>query len=576
MDVAELFSYYFSDLTNKFDFLPHLLCLNYLDKLFTSSISFLNSTGNTPLFTFQPIAVEEVERAFLDLDASSAAGVSNIDSCILVACIDELKIPITDLFNLCLTTGEIPNEWKVAYVTPIYKGSGSMADLNNYRPISILPPIAKIFERLMSVRIREFFESNKLLTSNQYSFREGLSCELSLNTMIDGWKQSLDNRKFVISLFLDLSKAFDTIDHSLLLQKLKYYRFNNQALLLIKNYLSNRYIITKINGSFSNPIEVKVGVPQGSVLGPLLFIIFMNDICHLPIKTDINLFADDLTVTSVGSTVSIALEQLTEDLKIVSEWIKHNRLVINWKKTHAMLFNFNTTHHKFDYRNCDLFFDGIKIEFLEHTRILGVIIDHNLDFNEHIKQTCNKVNGKTRQLQKSAFMFGCNFKTTLFKSFILSKFDYCSTVFINNIFFYTDSKLVRCFNSSLKRLLNIEISFVTPSFQLSMLKKIHLLPLKLRLIVRFATFVHNLIMRNGSTILAKRILDHKQHGQLRSSFTLPQFNTHHSQYSFTTVAIKFLNSPILKLNITIPKSQFLKCICEKDILFFESLMKIWN
>ena len=302
----------------------------------------------------------------------------------------------------------------------------------------------------------------------------------------------MDEKNFVVSIFLDLSKAFDTIDHALLLRKLKLYNFDPPAVALIKNYLSERTAVTKFNGVASEKKEIKVGVPQGSILGPLLFIIFVNDLCSLPVKSDILLFADDTTASLAGRTIDEVLSILTDDLKIIYEWLRHNRLVINWKKTHAILFNFNTRNHKIDHRTCDLFFDGNRIEFVEHTKMLGVVIDHSLDFKQHIKQVCNKVNAKTKQLQSSAHLFTMHFRTILFKSFIQSKFDYCSTVFINHAYHNQHSGLITCFNSSVKRLLKVNLGLEQLSQQIVLLKPFNILPLQLRFLIRFSTFIFKL------------------------------------------------------------------------------------
>ena len=133
-------------------------------------------------------------------------------------------------------TGTVPDEWKVAFLTPIYKGKGSKSVLDNYRPISILSPISKVLENLLSIQLRCFFESNEIFSYSQFGFRKFLSCEIALNSILDRWRIALDDRKYIIAIFLDLSKAFDTIDHELLLLKLSYYGFSQLAIFLIRSY----------------------------------------------------------------------------------------------------------------------------------------------------------------------------------------------------------------------------------------------------------------------------------------------------------------------------------------------------
>ena len=175
---------------------------------------------------------------------------------------------LADLFNLCIKQNEFPEEWKVSYITPIYKGKNSQSSLGNYRPISIISPIAKVFESIIGANIRKFLESNNLLHPDQNGFREGRSCHLALNSMLDHWKWHLDAKKHIIAIFLDLSKAFDTVDHELLLVKLRYYGFGRNSLDLLRSYLSDRYSIVNFDGKLSKKEKLKSGVPQGSVLGP--------------------------------------------------------------------------------------------------------------------------------------------------------------------------------------------------------------------------------------------------------------------------------------------------------------------
>ena len=173
-----------------------------------------------------------------------------IETRVFKDCASELKDCFTDLFNLCLSTGSIPDDWKVAFLTPIYKGKGSKSSLDNYRPISILSPISKVFENLLSIQLRQFFESNGIFSSSQFGFRKFLSCEIALNSILDRWGIALDDRKYVIAIFLDLSKAFDTIDHELLLLKLTRYGFSFLSINLIRTIcliVFQLHILMKLN-----------------------------------------------------------------------------------------------------------------------------------------------------------------------------------------------------------------------------------------------------------------------------------------------------------------------------------------
>ena len=165
------------------------------------------------------------------------------------------------LFNSCLKNNFMPDEWKLAHLTPDYK-KGSKSDINNYRPLSVLSPIAKIYETLLATRTSHFFESKNLLYNTQFGFRKGLSCELALNTLIEKIRKKIEKREYGIAIFFDLSKAFDTINHTLLLLKLKFYNFSPSAIALLENYLSSRTMKVNLNGTFSKTEKFTVGVPQ--------------------------------------------------------------------------------------------------------------------------------------------------------------------------------------------------------------------------------------------------------------------------------------------------------------------------
>ena len=343
---------------------------------------------------------------------------------------DSLGPILTDLFNLFLEKGRIPDEWKVAYVTPIYKGKGPKSELNNYRPISVISPVAKVFETLVASNIRSYLDSRNVLSESQYGFRVGRSCELALNTMVDDWRDVLDLDNRLVAIFLDLSKAFDTVDHKLLLKKLFFYNFDFSVIELMRNYLSDRYIRVNINGQLSKNEKLSVGVPQGSVLGPLLFIVFINDLAYLPLKSKLLLFADDTTAYMSGSNISSLLSELSDDLARIKEWLSHNRLVLNLSKTHAMFFKNKNGNAQNSDCSLSLKCGDVNIEFVEETKLLGVILDCRLKFSSHINHLCKKANAKAFLIKKSLYLFPLNFRTLLFKLFIVPHFDYCSSLFI--------------------------------------------------------------------------------------------------------------------------------------------------
>ena len=432
-------------------------------------------------------------------------------------------------------------------ILPQFQKVVKKSDLGNYRPISILSPISKLFESLISTKIMSYLESNNMLHSSQFAYRKKISTEHAVIAMIEEWRKRLDEGFDVIAIFLDLSKAFDTVNHKILLAKLTYYNFHSNLINLIANYLTNRKIKVKVNDALSESQEIDVGVPQGSVLGPLLFIIYFNDFNFLQTKSKNFLYADDTTMSCFGHHIDLIIKNLEDDLKLVEEWLNHNRLLINWKKTEAIYFspnaqarnlalnnnlNIDISQHKF------ISFKDKKIKFVKTFKLLGFIIDNKLSFENQIVSICKKVNSITGLLAKSSYLFTDKIKPTLFKLFVMNRFEYCGVALIHLTNRSIFSRLEKCFAKSILRLIKVNIFSFTGKDEFIFLSKFNIFPLKYRMFFHFCTFLFNLC-KNSNPFFINNFV--KNISNTRRHFVENPFNTKYGQYSFITISTKVLN-----------------------------------
>ena len=254
------------------------------------------------------------------LPSKSSSGDDGISTTLIKKIKNEISKSLTLIINQCIQKGIFPHKLKLAKVIPIFK-SGDETLFNNYRPISILPSLSKIFERVIFNQIHDYFNTHNLYYSNQYGFRKDHSTELAALEIIDRITQHLDKGATPINIYLDLSKAFDTLDHNILLHKLKHYGIQDNALDLFRSYLTERQQYVDFNGTKSNREYITTGVPQGSILGPILFIIYINDIAKSSKQFNFITYADD---TTLCCTLNQNVNNINKELKNVTEWLKIN------------------------------------------------------------------------------------------------------------------------------------------------------------------------------------------------------------------------------------------------------------
>lgn len=374
---------------------------------FTSSIPFNANIVNESFLSSQPNSFvlldtdqHEVESILMNLKSDSAPGWDNISSKLLKN-IRQVVVPIlTHICNLCFKQGVFPNSLKQSIITPVHKG-GDIDDINNYRPISVLTAISKVLEKLLNLRLINYLNKYDLLSPSQYGFRQGKSTEDAVTALTSSIVDQIDKGKKSIAVFIDLKKAFDTVSIPILIKKLERIGIRGLPLNVFIDYLTNRRQKVRIDNYISQNNDVTCGVPQGSVLGPTLFLIYINDLCNLCISdAKIFAYADDTAVVFSGTSWKNVTRSTEIGMSRVSEWLHINQLTLNTSKTNYICFRIrNNNQSKEDLsikiHNCNSPSNNKcncpVINQVKYTKYLGIIVDEKLSWYPQLEQVANRI-----------------------------------------------------------------------------------------------------------------------------------------------------------------------------------------
>ena len=427
-DIAEGFNDYFSNIG------PDLA-----SNIHTSNDSFEKYVKNSKSeFTaFQPVTVSNVYHLLHGLSGNKATGIDKISCKIIKIAATAISDSLTYIFNQAVTLSSFPDKWKVARVIPLYK-NGQQNAAGNYRPISVLPAISKVMERILYDQLYNYLTKFELLSNSQFGFRKFHSTATALLDCTNDWFMNLDRKMFNFVVLIDLKKAFDTVDHQILLRKLELHGIKGKALTFLKSYLTNRKQKCQIKGSISSEKSIKCGVPQGSILGPLFFLIYINDLPQCLNNTKPRLFADDTNLTATGDSIPHLETAVNSDLENLRKWLIANKLSLNVAKTEFMLIGSKPMIKSVSNSQPNIEIENKPIKQVYECKTLGVTVDQHLSWKSNTDNICKKITAGISALRRLKEFTDRQTLISVYNAIVRPYFDYCCEVW--DVFGETQSK----------------------------------------------------------------------------------------------------------------------------------------
>ena len=363
---------------------------------------------------------DEVEKIISNLDSKKAADIYGISTQLIKDGGLVMVEIITLLFNMSISQGKFPDALKNGKIIPIHKGD-SRLETSNYRPISLLPTLSKIFEKLMYSRLISFLNNHNILYNNQFGFPSNMSTEYAVHQVVNYIVETLEKNEIGLCIFLDFAKAFDTVNHSILIDKLEHYGIRGVALNWMKSYLTNRMQCTEVGDTQSDLEMIKCGVPQGSVLGPLLFLLYINDIVNSSTLFKFTLFADDTSLFYSCKNTNNLEETINRELSKISDWLAANKLSLNVGKSKLLFF---TNKNRNLLKDITIKINNEELKQVDNAKYLGVIMDNKLNFNFHINNIKLRLSKGISLLAKIRHYVPTSVLRSLYFTFINSHVDY--------------------------------------------------------------------------------------------------------------------------------------------------------
>lgn len=514
-----------------------------------------------PIFTeFTPVTDSDVLKVINQLKNSKSCDVDNLNTEIIKTCRFFILHVIKDIINSSFRQGEVPAAMKISKVIPIHK-SGSNYIVDNYRPVSLTPVISKITEKCVKSRLMHFVETKGLINEIQYGFRNKSNTQCALFDAVSTIEEYVDKKLKVGGVFIDLSKAFDTVDTKILLRKLENIGVGGNTLQWFNSYLTGRQQYVNINNINSVLRSIELGVPQGSVLGPMLFTIYMNDLAEIKMSNEnkLILYADDILLISHGGDWTELENNLNKDLHQIKMWTECSKLTVNPSKTKYILFNTSPEL----VINVNL--GNASIEKVLEYKYLGLIVDCKLKWDVYLDQLKRKISCIAGVFRRVGVFIPEKLRLTLYQSFFQSHIIYGILIWGASIPKYKMTEIQRIQNRAIKNLFNHDR--LTPSVEIH---RVHLiLPLNLQYELTAVTKIHSIVNKTTHTTVTITTQSDvhqyptRQRHQIRSK---KKGTTKYGQHSTLNSAIELHNlipSDLKNINLLKFKIKFKQHLIQK-------------
>ena len=498
-----------NELNNHFSNIANNIITN--DQPSENTLSELKSYVNTKSVHYnaclQTMTVLEVSKSLYLIKTSHTRDLDGIDGNIVKIAAPAISETLTYLYNLCIDKQYFPLKFKQAKVIPLYK-SGDSSNPSNYRPISILSTIAKPLEKHLHTCLCTYLFKNNLIHEDQSGFRKNHACHTTLIQLTDSLLTNINNNEFSGVIFIDFKKAFDVINHSLLLRKLDVFRLGTDFITLLSSFLSERKQLVSANNQMSQFSPIHCGIPQGSVLGPLLFSIYVTDLpCF--VTGSCEMFADDTSIHSSDTRPEKLANKLQTIIQNVDDWTKLNHMSLNSQKTKCMYICARQKRQKMKSDFEPLFIGENRIDEVHSHKSLGVIIDRDLSWSEHVAFLIKRLSNKILLLSKIKNFLDFSSRKLFFNAHILPILDYASTLW-DNCSVTNLNLLERMHKRALKLILMQSTTLTVNDYA-----KLKILPFRKRLLLNKALCMHNVIHGNAPS-------------KITNSFRINEFRHTHS------------------------------------------------